>query len=361
MALSRTEAQGWTRPAIALTSIAILAMVGRSAAFSETPKEGTASKETSRTRPLNEEQVKRHLASFRGTRTPNARRIVMIKELAVNGPEVVSRVEPVILGELDRVGATAPDRSDSTPYDDELARLRQQLVELRQDPELTKEKIVAVGDPVLERLRVVALQRAQKLQPRETAREKVRLELAKWQEFLERLEKDADDVDASRPFGLPTVAIKTQLQTISMQVAFTPEETWAREVQAHNAEVFRKLDAREASGMQLMNDLRILVGLNPLKADLQLSAAARGHSADMAAGDFFAHESPVPNKKTFVDRAQLEGTTASGENIFAGSPNPNAAISGWFHSPGHHKNMLGSCRRQGLGRFNGHWTQLFGQ
>ena len=77
--------------------------------------------------------------------------------------------------------------------------------------------------------------------------------------------------------------------------------------------------------------------------------------------NFFAHESPVPGKRTMMDRAQLAGTTASGENIHMGSDAAEGAIKGWFLSPGHHKNMLNEVqRRQGLGRAGKRWTQEFG-
>lgn len=351
----------WTRDRMVVVVVVTTATMGLIPfVFAESPKNAAAAKETARPRALNEEKVKSQLASFRSNRTPNARRVAIVKELSAFGPEVVARVEPAILREIERVGATPVDLPDTSQFDEEISKFRSVLVELRKDPELTKEKITAIGDPALERLKSLYQLRAQRLAPRETAREKVRTELARWEELLELLAMETDDGDAKTPFGLPTAEIRKQLKEVGTKVAFTPDEQWAREVQIHNAEMFRKVEAREAAGMQMMNELRVIVGLNPLKADVQLCSAARGHSADMATENFFAHESPVPNKTTFVDRAKLEGTTASGENIFAGSPSPNAAISGWFHSPGHHKNMLGEHRRQGLGRFNGHWTQMFG-
>ena len=103
----------------------------------------------------------------------------------------------------------------------------------------------------------------------------------------------------------------------------------------------------------------MLVGLNALVLDPKLCAAARDHSKDMAEKGFFAHESPVPGKKTPWDRAKNFGTTASGENIFMGSNDPHAAITGWFYSPGHHKNMFRpNLVRMGLGCTGKHWTQM---
>ncbi|WP_193212733.1 CAP domain-containing protein [Luteolibacter marinus] len=122
-----------------------------------------------------------------------------------------------------------------------------------------------------------------------------------------------------------------------------------------------EIPAEEARGIEHCNLLRMYVGLNALLLDPKLCEAARGHSKDMADEGFFAHESPVPGKKTPWDRAAKAGTTASGENIYMGSTDSHAANMGWFYSPGHHKNMFGAGQRRiGLGQFGRHWTQLFG-
>jgi uncharacterized protein YkwD len=123
-----------------------------------------------------------------------------------------------------------------------------------------------------------------------------------------------------------------------------------------------EIPAEEAAGIEECNVMRLLLGLNALLLDPKLCEAARGHSKDMAEQGFFAHESPLPGKKTPWDRAAQAGTTASAENIFAGGSDPHSANMGWFHSPGHHKNMFGSGHaRIGLGRHGGHWTQMFGR
>lgn len=120
--------------------------------------------------------------------------------------------------------------------------------------------------------------------------------------------------------------------------------------------------ADEAAGIEECNRWRLYVGLNALVLDPKLCEASRDHSKDMKEQGFFAHDSPVPGKKTPWDRAKNFGTTASGENIYAGSTNPTGANTGWFYSPGHHKNMFGAGHtRIGLGRDGGHWTQMFGR
>ncbi|BCX47691.1 serine protease [Haloferula helveola] len=120
--------------------------------------------------------------------------------------------------------------------------------------------------------------------------------------------------------------------------------------------------ADEARGIEECNYWRLYVGLNALVLDPKLCDASRDHSKDMAEKGFFAHESPVPGKKTPWDRAKNFGTTASGENIYSGSNQPQAANRGWFYSPGHHKNMFNpGQQRIGLGHHGGRWTQMFGK
>lgn len=122
-----------------------------------------------------------------------------------------------------------------------------------------------------------------------------------------------------------------------------------------------KVPAKERDGVREVNEWRLLLGLNALVLDPKLCDASRGHSEDMATGGFFAHESPVPGKKSPWDRATKSGTKASGENIYMGSEAPSGANKGWFYSPGHHKNMFGARHtRIGLGQYGRHWTQMFG-
>lgn len=123
----------------------------------------------------------------------------------------------------------------------------------------------------------------------------------------------------------------------------------------------KEVPEAEARGIEECNEWRMLVGLNALVLDPKLCEAARDHSKDMQEQGFFAHESPVPGKKTPWDRARNFGTSASAENIFMGSGDPGAANKGWFYSPGHHKNMFGAGHlRIGLGCTGSHWTQMFG-
>lgn len=172
-------------------------------------------------------------------------------------------------------------------------------------------------------------------------------------------------------------ALNTDLSTIdadAMKSIESAEKQAADEISSLNRDALKilqanvkiavkdKVPAEEVKGIEECNLWRLLVGLNACTLDPKLCDAARDHSTDMAEKGFFAHESPVPGKKTPWDRAANFGTTASGENIYAGSESSHSANSGWFYSPGHHKNMFSPGQmRIGLGQHGGHWTQMFGR
>jgi uncharacterized protein YkwD len=139
-----------------------------------------------------------------------------------------------------------------------------------------------------------------------------------------------------------------------------PQDPRTRSVLAMNAKLSEKLDREEAQAILSLNLTRNLLGLPALVIDLRLCEAARGHSSDMERLKFFSHESPVAGKKTFGERAKQMGTTASGENIFAGASSGKSADEGWFHSPGHHRNQMGNFSRVGVGRSGTYFTQMFG-
>jgi len=87
----------------------------------------------------------------------------------------------------------------------------------------------------------------------------------------------------------------------------------------------------------VLNQHRLVVAYQPLRLDEKLCAASTGHSVEMVQMKYFSHESPVPENKTFGDRAKnaaFDGF-ASGECIFAGSRSADAAYGAWWASDGH--------------------------
>ncbi|MEU4761613.1 CAP domain-containing protein [Actinosynnema sp. NPDC023794] len=126
-----------------------------------------------------------------------------------------------------------------------------------------------------------------------------------------------------------------------------------------------EVELAEAKAFELTNAERAANGCPVLAADDRLAAAARAHSADMAAQDYFDHVSQ--DGRSFVDRVKAAGYAAPGaENIAAGQRTAEAVIKGWMDSPGHRANIL-NCKLKTLGvgmarggSYGIYWTQNFG-
>jgi uncharacterized protein YkwD len=125
-------------------------------------------------------------------------------------------------------------------------------------------------------------------------------------------------------------------------------------------------DPQEEAVLALVNTARTGAGCASVSVDLRLATAARAHSADMAARNYFAHN--TPEGKTPGDRVRAAGYgwSAVGENIAAGQPDAATVMRDWMDSPGHRANILNCGYRDigiGLAR-NGagkpYWTQDFG-
>jgi uncharacterized protein YkwD len=101
-----------------------------------------------------------------------------------------------------------------------------------------------------------------------------------------------------------------------------------------------------------LNALRKQHGLAPLRLSSRLSAAARQHTAEMAARGYFSHDSA--NGSSFdrrIARYYPMGRSrywSVGENLLWSSPDvdPSGALDMWWNSPEHRKNMLTSRWRE---------------
>jgi len=71
-----------------------------------------------------------------------------------------------------------------------------------------------------------------------------------------------------------------------------------------------------------------------------LTQAADGHSQDMAAQNYFAHDSK--DGRTFSQRISATGYawSTAGENIAAGYSSVDAVMDGWIQSAGHCANLM---------------------
>jgi len=114
--------------------------------------------------------------------------------------------------------------------------------------------------------------------------------------------------------------------------------------------------------VNLVNAARAEAGCGALTVDARLTAAAQGHSDDMAAQDYFSHTSL--DGRSFADRVRAAGyPNPGGENIAQGQRSAQAVHDAWMNSQGHRDNIL-NCgfATIGVGLHAGSWTwtQNFG-
>ncbi|SDC64605.1 Cysteine-rich secretory protein family protein [Actinokineospora iranica] len=118
-----------------------------------------------------------------------------------------------------------------------------------------------------------------------------------------------------------------------------------------------------AQVLALTNAERAAAGCAPLTPDARLDRAARTHSADMAARDYFSHVSL--DGRTFVDRVVAAGYANPGaENIAFGQRTAAQVMDAWMASAGHRAHILDcELKTMGLGLDTDgyYWTQLFGR
>jgi len=315
------------------------------------------------------------LAEFNAARRDLQRRAEIVAEARQKGEAYVQAIDKALRRELypqleryrqmfySQASALASKRMARIDLE-EVARLRQTVLGLRERPDFSKELIIRQGDPALDRLReIFVISRDEVL----AASEKLRSErerLARlgslWDQCAEYLYQQLPD-DENKPSEPPSFEKYLQSEESLAAGLAAPMDPRTRQILAANARLAARLDAEEARAILATNLTRNLLGLPALMIDLRLCAAARDHSQDMERLKFFSHDSPVPGKATPWDRAKRFGTTASAENIAAGYRDGAAAVTGWFHSPGHHKNMLGNHKRIGVGRSGRYYTQMFGK
>lgn len=102
----------------------------------------------------------------------------------------------------------------------------------------------------------------------------------------------------------------------------------------------------------------------PVSADGRLLEAARGHSADMAANDFFDHTGS--DGLGVGHRVTNAGYAWSGvaENIAAGQQTMTRVVEGWLASPGHCENIMNpsldqvgaACATADSSQYGTYWT-----
>jgi uncharacterized protein YkwD len=122
----------------------------------------------------------------------------------------------------------------------------------------------------------------------------------------------------------------------------------------------------EAQVVTLVNQERGKAGCAALTVDSRLTTAARGHSQDMAARNYFDHNTPEGvTPWTRITNAGYQFSAAA-ENIAEGQTTPASVMQAWMNSTGHRTNIL-NCNLRNIGvglAYNTqhvpYWTQDFG-
>ena len=111
-----------------------------------------------------------------------------------------------------------------------------------------------------------------------------------------------------------------------------------------------QLNSYEKQLVSLLNKERAKRGLSELRVNDTLVDSSRGHSADMAAANYFGHDSQDPQGESWSSRIVRYGYTRqgydywkAGENIYWGAQiysSPVACVDAWMHSPAHRAVIL---------------------
>lgn len=99
------------------------------------------------------------------------------------------------------------------------------------------------------------------------------------------------------------------------------------------------LTADEQLMVDMINQERLAAGLNPVVADLRLTAVGRTKALDMKDNNYFSHTSPTYGSPWAM--MQMAGITVrwAGENI-SGNKSVAASMAALMQSPGHRANIL---------------------
>jgi len=200
---------------------------------------------------------------------------------------------------------------------------------------------LAAADPVAQRIESASLALGEVLR-----------ELA-WCDNPDQSVNEPNIADLERKFGLGTIAsdylgARSAVDGVDSALkaahAANQREKWANNQQIAFA--------------RILNDRRSVLGLPPLRLNERLSNACRAHSEEMARLNYFSHNSPIKENKTFGKRAVKAGFHgATGECIFMGSTDPAEAEKAWWHSCDHRLiNYASGPDTLGIGIHNTHWT-----
>ena len=152
----------------------------------------------------------------------------------------------------------------------------------------------------------------------------------------------AFDPDVVGVVARRTIAAALLIALVAVPAAFARRAT-VRET---------KLQTLDLGVLVQLNAIRSAHGLVPLKINPALNVAAAGHSSEMLADGYFAHNSmggaPFWKRLTTYVSSAPHGSWSVGENLLWSSPEVDAvkALQLWMASPEHRHNILSARWRE---------------
>jgi uncharacterized protein YkwD len=142
------------------------------------------------------------------------------------------------------------------------------------------------------------------------------------------------DPDLMRVVARRTIVAAILIALVAVPAAFA----------RRNSERQTDLQTLDLGVLVQLNAVRSSHGLVPLKLNATLSAAAAGHSSEMLADGYFAHDSidGTPFWKRLTAYINAANSWSVGENLLWSSPEVDAveALKLWMASPEHRHNIL---------------------
>ncbi|WP_367770080.1 CAP domain-containing protein [Flavobacterium sp. WC2421] len=103
--------------------------------------------------------------------------------------------------------------------------------------------------------------------------------------------------------------------------------------------------ASEIEAMDLINEYRVSVGLNPLEKINHISYKSEEHDKYMITNNVVNHDDFVARSENII---KVLGAKTVGENIAYNYNSPQAAVTAWLNSPAHKDNIEGNFTHFGI-------------
>ena len=175
-------------------------------------------------------------------------------------------------------------------------------------------------------------------------------------------ENDEEEIEVDEEIDIITVLASgaaMDIRSFPLNTTETRQIAYNRKIMKENEEN-KTADSIEKEMVRIINEYRIMMGLQAYRLHDQLSKASRKHSQFMQSVGQLAHEGIGDG--TPSSRLQAEGFSGpNGENCAVGQGTPLGYFTAWYWSYGHHLNMIGGWSLIGGGISGDYATTNFGQ